>query len=54
MQNNVQPIHVAASHGHVDVVQLLIDVYKIDPTVKAKVTTYVRTYISTYNLYFSF
>lgn len=41
----MQPIHGAASHGHVHIVQLLIDVYKIDPTVKAKVRSNIHTYI---------
>ena len=52
MQNNVQPIHAAASHGHVNIVQMLIDVYEIDPTVKAKVATYVHMYVSIYIMYF--
>jgi len=45
VQDNIQPIHGAASHGHVDIVQLLIDVYGVDPTVKAKVATYVHSYM---------
>ena len=42
VQDNIQPIHGAASHGHVHIVQLLIDVYEVDPTVKAKVATYIH------------
>ena len=36
-QDDFQPIHGAANKGHLNIVQLLIDVYGIDPTVKAKV-----------------
>ena len=37
LQENIQPIHAAAAAGKLNVVQLLIDVYGIDPTVKAMV-----------------
>ena len=38
VQGNFQPIHGAAITGHLNVVQLLIDVYGIDPTVKTMVS----------------
>ena len=38
IQDNFQPIHGASTKGHLNIVQLLIDVYGIDPTVKAKVS----------------
>ena len=36
-QDNLQPIHAAVTKGHLNVVQLFIDAYGIDPAVKSKV-----------------
>ena len=38
MQGKFQPIHGAATQGHLNIVQTLIDTYKVDPTVKTKVS----------------
>ena len=37
LKDNLQPIHLAASHGHVQFVEALIDEYRIDPMVTTKV-----------------
>ena len=37
-QDGFQPIHGAADKGHLNIVQLLIDVYGADPTAKANVS----------------
>ena len=39
LQGNLQPIHAAVTKGHLNVVQLFIDAYGIDPAVKSKVNT---------------
>ena len=39
VQDSIQPIHAAAITGHLNVLQLLIDVYGIDPAVTAVVST---------------
>ena len=38
MQGSLQPIHAAATTGHLNVVQLLIDTYEVVPTVKTEVS----------------
>ena len=38
MQGSLQPIHGAATTGHLNVVKLLIDTYGVDPTVKTYVS----------------
>ena len=38
LQDNLQSIHGAATRGYLNVVQLLIDTYGIDPAVKSKVS----------------
>ena len=37
VQDNFQPIHGAAAKGHLNIVQMLVDVYRKDPMVKANV-----------------
>ena len=37
VQDNFQPIHDAATKGHLNIVQMLVDVYRIDPMVKANI-----------------
>ena len=44
VQDNFQPIHGAATKGHLNIVQMLVDVYGIDLTVKAKV--HIAMYIN--------
>jgi len=50
VQDNFQAIHSAATKGQLNIVQLLVDVYEIDPTAKDKVHTYVHVcmYVCTY------
>ena len=36
-QNNLQPVHGAAAKGHLNILQLLIDVYGVNPTATTKV-----------------
>ena len=36
-QTNFQPIHGAAAKGHLDILQLLIDVYGVNPTATTEV-----------------
>jgi len=45
-----QPIHIAAANGHVNIVQLLIDAYGIDPTVKTGVRMSIVMYACMYTL----
>ena len=51
VQDNFQPIHGAATKGHLNIVQMLVDVYGIDPTVKAKVhiTMYINVTVHVQN-----
>ena len=49
LQNDHQPIHLAASKGHLSILQLLIDVYGISPTAKTKVHICVCTYLNCHN-----
>jgi len=37
MQENDQPIHIAAYHGYCDIVRTLVEDYGIDPSAKAYV-----------------
>ena len=37
----MQPIHCAAIHGHIDVINILVERYGVDPQEKADVRTYV-------------
>ena len=43
VQNKFQPIHGAATRGHLNIVQLLIDVYGVDPIAKSEVS--METYV---------
>ena len=49
MQGSLQPIHGAATKGHLNVVRLLIDTYGVDPTVKTDVSAMPST--NSYILY---
>ena len=37
IQHNFQPIHGAAAKGHLNILQLLVDVYDVDPTATTEV-----------------
>ena len=39
-------IHSAASKGHLNILQLLVDVYGVDPTATVKVLKYIVSYLS--------
>ena len=48
MQGSLQPIHAAATTGHLNVVQLLIDTYGVVPTVKTEVS--IKSSTNEYNI----
>ena len=37
LKSEFQPIHGAATKGHINILQLLVDVYGVDPTAKVNV-----------------
>ena len=39
-QNGFNMLHFAAERGHADVVQLVVDNYKLDPAARDKVSVY--------------
>ena len=43
-QTGMQPIHSAASNGHIDVINVLVEKYGVDPQEKAEVCT-LYTYV---------
>ena len=49
VQNNFQPIHGAATRGHLNIVQLLIDVYGVDPIAKSEVS--IEAYVHYVHIY---
>ena len=42
MQGGMQPIHSAATSGHIDVISVLVEKYGVDPQEKAEVHTYIH------------
>ena len=36
-------LHIASQYGHAEVVQLLVDEYKLDPAARDIVSIYIRT-----------
>ena len=40
-QEGMQPIHSAASKGQIDVINILVEKYGVDPQEKADVRTYI-------------
>ena len=40
-QVGMQPIHSAASNGHIEVISILVEKYSVDPQEKADVCTYI-------------